>query len=318
MSAGLGRVLERAPLPLLLSLPMAAGAVATWLVPTAAGWWLAWTGLVTLVLSAELSRQLTRGTGGVRHWSRELSHAAERTARLERRVLVVEQLAERRQNHTSPSTSKTFRLFTQLVRAEEATRAQMAAELHDAVAQTMSKALIELRTGHAAEALESIEDAEEQLRGVMARMRPPELVGGDLAGAVGDLAADLRRRYGVEVDVSWTDASVPLPLALGTTFYRFVQEALLNAVVHADGVDVRLSVDVVGPELHVTVSDGGPGFAPEAVVSEDGRHVGLKLAKERARLAGGAVELLSAPGQGTRATLRLPLGALPVGELSVA
>jgi signal transduction histidine kinase len=299
------QVLRNSPVAALLAAPGVAAAGATALAPDRALSWIALAVAVTVLLAGELSRQLA---GGGRAWSREIVHAVEHTSVLERRAAVAEQIAERRRNETSPSTGRTFRLFTQLVNAEEATRAQMAAELHDAVAQTLSTALMQMRHDRHEDALGSLEDAEEQLRGVMARIRPPELSEGNLARAVADLTEDLRRRYGVEIAVAWTQASVALPSALATTFYRFVQEALLNAVVHADGVDVRLDVELDAAELKVTVSDGGPGFDPAAVVSTDGRHVGLKLARERARLAGGAVDVWSKPGAGTRATLRLPVG----------
>ena len=46
---------------------------------------------------------------------------------------------------------------------------------------------------------------------------------------------------------------------------------------------------------------------PSQVQSGGGRHVGLGLLRERARLAGGALDLTTAPGEGTELTLRLPL-----------
>jgi len=301
------RLLAALPLPVLLPLPTLAGVALAWLFPFAVGRLLAASVAVTLLLGLEVSRQLRAGSTSSRSWTPELTSAAQRTAALERRVAVLEQLSERRRGQVSPETSTTFRLFTQLVNAEEATHAHIAAELHDAVAQTLSQALMELRSGKAEQGCESVRDAEEQLRGVMARIRPPELASGNLAGAVADLCSDLHHRYGVEITVSWPDESIPLAAALATTFYRFVQEALLNATVHADGVDVRLDVARQGQELRVTVSDGGPGFDPAAVVSSEGRHVGLQLARERARLAGGVLEVCSAPGGGTIATLRLPV-----------
>jgi signal transduction histidine kinase len=106
---------------------------------------------------------------------------------------------------------------------------------------------------------------------------------------------------------------VALPLVLATTVYRFVQEMLLNAAVHADGIDVRLSVAVLGRDgeraLEVVVRDGGCGFDPDSVVSTGGRHVGLRLAADRAALAGGSVDVETAPGRGTCVRLVLPLSA---------
>ncbi len=308
--ARLAALLRRTPLPVLLTAPVLLALVGLVLEGSGGFWWLCLALVGVLLISLELSRQTRQRAGqGVVLWSREFNTVARRVAGAERHRAMVEQQSERRRGMVSPETSKTFRLFTQLVRAEEATRAQMAAELHDAVAQTLSRALVELRAEEPRAALSSLVDAEHQLRAVMARLRPPELVDGDLATAVADLAHDVDSRYGVQVEVSWPAESLPLPVVLATTLYRFVQEALTNAVVHADGIGVRLDVAVHGAELHVAVTDAGPGFDPAAVVSTDGRHVGLRLARERARLAGGVIDIESSPGAGTCVRLRLPLSA---------
>jgi signal transduction histidine kinase len=56
-----------------------------------------------------------------------------------------------------------------------------------------------------------------------------------------------------------------------------------------------------------TVRDEGPGFRLDEVRPDRGRHVGLGLLRERARLAGGSLEVTTGPGQGTELALRLPL-----------
>jgi two-component system, NarL family, nitrate/nitrite sensor histidine kinase NarX len=65
------------------------------------------------------------------------------------------------------------------------------------------------------------------------------------------------------------------------------------------------------------VSDDGVGFDPLSVRSEGGRHVGLGLLRERARLAGGSLEVAAWRMGGTTLTLRLPrLAVPPAGVLS--
>jgi signal transduction histidine kinase len=151
-----------------------------------------------------------------------------------------------------------------------------------------------------------VEDAEEQVRAVMARTRPPALREGDLATAVGNLRADMHQRYGLDVHVSWPESPYPLPLASAITVYRFFQEALLNVVKHADVDDAQVCLRVEEDTVIAVVRDDGPGFDPEKVRPDRGRHVGLGLLRERARLSGGALDVTSAPGEGTTLTLRLP------------
>ena len=90
------------------------------------------------------------------------------------------------------------------------------------------------------------------------------------------------------------------------TVYRFFQETLLNVVKHADveWAEATLAIDSEG--IVATVSDAGPGFDPEQVRPSKGRHVGLGLLRERARLTGGSVEVSSMPAAGTVVQLRLP------------
>ncbi|MBC7375564.1 MAG: hypothetical protein H7323_16370, partial [Frankiales bacterium] len=154
-----------------------------------------------------------------------------------------------------------------------------------------------------------VEDAEEQVRAVMARTRPPALREGDLASAVGGLRADMQARYGLHVHIQWPASAYPLPLAGAVTVYRFFQEALLNVVKHADVDDASLRLEVTQDAVLATVRDEGPGFDPASVRPDRGRHVGLGLLRERARLSGGSLEVLSSAGAGTTLRLRLPRSA---------
>src|SRR5205085_7268349 len=154
-----------------------------------------------------------------------------------------------------------------------------------------------------------VAEAEEQVRAVMARTRPPALREGDLARAVGALRDDMANRYGLEVRLSWPEQPYPLPLVTAVTTYRFFQEALLNVVKHADVDEARAELRVDEEWVVASVTDEGPGFDPDQVHSERGRHVGLGLLRERARLVGGSPEVGSWPAAGTTLTLRLPRGA---------
>ena len=148
------------------------------------------------------------------------------------------------------------------------------------------------------------------MRAVMARTRPPALREGDLASAVDDLRRDMQARYGLDVEVRWPSTPYPLPLASAITVYRFFQEALLNVVKHADVDEALVELVVEERVVRARVSDCGPGFDRLAVRPQRGRHVGLGLLAERARLSGGALQVSSVVGAGTTLTLELPR---PVG-----
>jgi signal transduction histidine kinase len=231
------------------------------------------------------------------------------------RVQAAEALAAHRAEQVRSATAGVTELVAGLVTAEEGARGQLAAELHDTVAQSLSLALAASRAllarGDADPDLvrlaDHVEDAEEQLRGVLARTRPPALRDGDLGSAVASLRDDLRTRYALEVSVEWPAEPVPLPLVSAVTLYRFFQEALVNVVKHAGVDEAALVLEVRADEVVATVRDAGSGFEPEQVQPVGGRSVGLGLLSERARLSDGRLEVES--GQelvGTVVRLRLP------------
>ncbi|HST66908.1 MAG TPA: ATP-binding protein [Mycobacteriales bacterium] len=231
------------------------------------------------------------------------------------RARVADEVAEQSRRTAEQTSAGVFELLSGLVAAEEATRGQLSAELHDTVAQSLAVARSLLTDidrddpdpDQVEKVRELVDDAEEQVRAVMARARPAELRDGDLASAVGALRREFRSRYLVDVRLSWPQEAYPLPLVSAVTVYRFFQEALLNVVKHADVDEADAALAVEGEQLVARVSDAGPGFVPSQVQSGGGRHVGLGLLKERARLAGGSLDVVTAPGEGTELTLRLPL-----------
>ena len=241
----------------------------------------------------------------------ELAELARVLDALHLRVRVADDLGERHRREAETAGAGVFELLSGLVAAEEGARGQLAAELHDTVAQSLmiARGLLAAKPTSAediAKLTDYVEDAEEQVRAVMARTRPPALREGDLASAVGGLRADMEQRYGLVVHVDWPQSPYPLPLAAAITVYRFFQEALLNVVKHADVDDAWLTLSVDEGSVTAAVRDEGPGFDPSTVRPDRGRHVGLGLLRERARLSGGALEVESRPGAGTSLRLRLP------------
>lgn len=231
------------------------------------------------------------------------------------RARVADEVAEQSRRTAEQTSAGVFELLSGLVAAEEATRGQLSAELHDTVAQSLAAAralLADSDPEHPDPAKDErvrglVEDAEEQVRAVMARTRPAELRDGDLASAVGALRREFAARYLVTVRLTWPEQAYPLPLVSAVTVYRFFQEALLNVVKHADVDEAEASLAVEGDQIVARVKDAGAGFVPSQVQSSGGRHVGLGLLRERARLAGGSLDVVTAPEHGTELTLRLPL-----------
>ncbi len=95
-----------------------------------------------------------------------------------------------------------------------------------------------------------------------------------------------------------------IPISVHEHARRTVAEGLTNIARHAQANNVWLKLGESDGILEIALRDDGVGFDPSV---EMGGHYGLVGLRERARLAGGSLELTSEPGVGTTLTLILPL-----------
>jgi signal transduction histidine kinase len=206
------------------------------------------------------------------------------------------------------------RLRLSLEAADQA-RARWARELHDETLQGLTGVRMVLSAGAArgdpaalrtaAEAADShLADEVRKLRDLIAELRPAALDDLGLGPAIESLAKRQAAIGGfaakVELDLATHDR---LPSDTETAIYRIVQEALSNAVKHADARHVDLRVTHSADAVEIEVTDDGRGFSPQA--ARDG--FGLPGMRERALLAGGHLTVTSKDGGPTSVTAVLPL-----------
>jgi signal transduction histidine kinase len=96
--------------------------------------------------------------------------------------------------------------------------------------------------------------------------------------------------------------------------YRIAQEALTNVTKHANATEAAVLLGERDGGFLVRVTDDGVGFVPERAVTVPG-HMGLAAMRERAQLAGGTIQIDSAPGAGTVVECWIPS---LIGELAAA
>jgi signal transduction histidine kinase len=88
--------------------------------------------------------------------------------------------------------------------------------------------------------------------------------------------------------------------------YRIIQEAMSNSLKHAPDSQVRVQIAERDGSVVARIDDDGMGFDVDAAMARRGG-LGLISMVERARHAGGQVEISSAPGEGTTVTARFRL-----------
>lgn len=253
--------------------------------------------------------------------SRQLAALSEDNRRLyeaERAVRREVELSRERQN----------RLLAQLITAQEDERRRISLEIHDGPTQGFSAVLMSLQTcrelaatdpQRAVRLLEGLEGTVREIIVEMRRLindlRPSGLDDMGLLAAVKQQLRLFSRDTGIRATLAVQGEPAEPDPQTSAILFRILQEGLANARKHSGAETVEVGLDFApdGRELTLAVSDDGQGF--EVRPLEQGADLlrfGLMGMRERAELLGGEFSLASAPGQGTRVTVRVPLGPAPV------
>jgi PAS domain S-box-containing protein len=205
------------------------------------------------------------------------------------------------------------RLVGHLVEAQEVERRRIAWDVHDESIQSMVAVGMRLQLLAAklpephASAVSGLDDsvgaAIARLRGLVSRLRPPELDRHGLVEAVSAYVDEVAGRWGLAHSVRDDLTAEPSPEA-AITVYRICQEALSNVHRHARATRVAVSLSTVDNGTLVRISDDGVGTAGGD--AGDG-HFGLVEMHERAEAAHGWLSVHSTPGEGTSVEFWLPL-----------
>jgi signal transduction histidine kinase len=207
-------------------------------------------------------------------------------------------------------------LATQRQLAEAGERARIARELHDAVSQDLFS--LRLLAGGLRKALPAasplrpqVETMEQtatatmhEMQALLLELRPVALADAGLIPALEELCRAYEDRLGVRVDAEL--APVQLAPPAEHAVLRVVQEALANAVKHAQPDRIRLQLGYKDGQVAVTVSDDGGGFDPS--LAEQRHGMGLGVMRQRVAELGGTFQLESTPGRGTSVRVLLPGG----------
>ncbi len=221
-------------------------------------------------------------------------------------------------------------LAIMVLEAEERERMWLSRELYDDTAQVLATTLLHLRAAArlpqpaGSRALETVRSeivvAMEGVRKVARRLRPPELDELGLAAAVSAHARLLSEVSGLPIDCRTEAVNSRLTTDAQLTLYRIVQEALNNAVRHADASHIDVSIRATGDSVVAEISDDGKGFDPTTVSASTGHSFGLVGMRERAGYLGGRVQVRSRPGLGTTLIVQIPAAhrAAAAADVSVA
>jgi signal transduction histidine kinase len=151
-------------------------------------------------------------------------------------------------------------------------------------------------------ALHMVEYSREETRRTVNQLRSQALERGDIAQAVREVAGELTSGGRPTVQVEALGTPRRLSAAAEHHLFRIAQEALTNAVRHAQASRVSVSLAFANDAVELTVSDDGRGLPSEKPAH--GFHFGLSGMRERARALGTRLEVESTPGSGTTIRVR--------------
>jgi signal transduction histidine kinase len=249
---------------------------------------------------------------------------------LRRRNLVLEQLERQReqalakarqsQHELEEAYAGLRQLTGRLESAKEEERSRISRELHDEFGQTLTAAKINLQMLREAspdpavahrleESVAMVDGMIRQARNIARGLRPPLLDEAGLAPALDHHLKTLSGRSGVGIVFDAAPGTERIPPGLNTTVFRIVQEAVSNALRHAQAKSIRVTLWVEQDAVRLAIEDDGVGFDPDAVNQrvKRGEHLGLLGMTERVRNEGGTIVLDSRPGAGSRIEVRIPL-----------
>jgi two-component system, NarL family, sensor histidine kinase DegS len=208
------------------------------------------------------------------------------------------------------------------IRAQEEERRRLAREIHDGPTQLLNSVVLRIDVCQRffESDLQRLKDELQQLkelvrlslqdvRKIIFDLRPMALDDLGVVPALRTFLKDYQGRTGIETDFSVFGNDRRYDPAFEVAIFRLVQEALTNVVKHAGASRVWVKVETAGGrEIKVQVKDDGGGFDPDQVKpGVAGTKFGLVAMRERCELLGGTMEILSAPGQGTKLNFVFPL-----------
>lgn len=206
------------------------------------------------------------------------------------------------------------RLLLAAVEASDTERRRIARDLHDGVVQELAGTSFALSASAAEVADRSdvshrLEDLANgvrrsirSLRSLLVEIYPPDLETAGLPAAISDLVAPA---VDAGVSVSWdVEEWLDLSNEASALVWRVAQEAVRNALRHAEASHLALRLDVNGGLATFEVSDDGKGF--DSRQAGPAGHLGLRVLGDLAREHGGTLVVTSRPGNGTTIRLEVP------------
>jgi hypothetical protein len=232
-------------------------------------------------------------------------------------LFIVHDVTERKRADAQMRTATAVKhAFTsRVISTQEAERQHLSRELHERIGQMLlvhrmdaewlaKKAEPGLLRDAAEELCTSLDRTLETVRNLAMDLRPPSIDDLGIGSALETLVANIAKRAGIHCDYSIHPQVASVPADISVAIYRIAQEALTNAVHHAQCKNIVVYLTHDEGNLELQVVDDGIGFDPSK--EEASSWLGLVGMRERANLVGGRVTIESGTNEGTCVKVVVP------------
>jgi PAS domain S-box-containing protein len=199
-----------------------------------------------------------------------------------------------------------------LIKAQEQERARIGRELHDDINQRLAMLALELEQmqlnpseieARTRELRDQVIEISDDVQALSHDLHASKLEYLGVTAGIKSWCREFAERQKMEIDFKSAVQSV-LPIEVGRTLLRILQEALHNASKHSGVKRVEVRLREKSSEIHLIISDSGKGFKVEPALQ--GKGLGLTSMQERVRLLNGTILIKSKPMGGTTIHVRIP------------
>ena len=198
--------------------------------------------------------------------------------------------------------------------AQEDERLLISGRLHDSVGQTLTGALLQLRSiggssspaqqAELSETQQTIRQALDEVRRIAHELRPAALTQIGLVSALTELTTSFARQSHIQIVPRLAPDLPQLTPECELTVYRVAQESLANAGRHAHASHIGVVLEHDADRVVLRIADDGHGLEPGANLD---RHGGISGMRERAALIDGTLTIEPSPAGGIEVTLAVPI-----------
>lgn len=281
----------------------------------------------TPVLDREISAELQRKPGQVRHWLVNYFPILADKGKFTQIGVIAVDVTARRQ-----AESALRKLSGRLLGIQDQERRRIARELHDSLGQYLAglKIAIELlstsanserRTELLAECGDILQKAIAETRTLSHLLHPPLLDEAGFSSAASWFVNGFGQRSGIAVSLDLPPDMPRLPQAVEITLFRILQESLTNVHRHSKAPSAEISVIADAEQITIEIVDHGRGMPGDVLdhLRGDGTRLGVGLAgmRERVHELAGEFEV-SSSAEGTTVRARIPLSGVDAAPIEQA